>query len=159
MPWSRLRTTRSGDTTGALRRHSTIDPLLFQKHDDQSSDNNALRLGHDPLESVKTPSPLRNSFEPSAIEQATPSPERARGAMLLEQPQKRQRFSMLRYRHASDPQVGLSLLSRVGGWADWTAVYQISKTARDHGLAPAPPMPAGKIMKKRTAFGDDDGKC
>lgn len=41
--------------------------------------------------------------------------------MLPEQPQKRQRFSMLKYRHASDP--------------------QISKTARDHGLTPVPPMP------------------
>ena len=110
MPWSRLLTTRSGDTTGGLRRHSTIDPLSFQRHDEHNSNNNALRLGHDALESVKTPSPLRNSFEPSAVERATPSVERAQTPVPLEQPQKRQRFSMLKYRHASDPQVYLSLM-------------------------------------------------
>ena len=104
MPWSRLRTTTSEDTTVALRRHSTIDPFLFRKHDEH---NSTLRLGHDAFESVKTPSPLRNSFDPSAVE--TPSTERAQSPMLLEQPQKRQRFSLLKYRHASDPQVGLSL--------------------------------------------------
>lgn len=102
MPWSRLRTPKSGDTT---RRHSTIY-------------NNDLRLGRDAPESVKTPSPLRNSFEPSAVEQATSSVDRAQSPMLLEQPQKRQRFSLLKYRHASDPQVDLPLnlflISRVG---------------------------------------------
>lgn len=116
MPWSRLKTTTSGDTTGALRRHSTIDPLVIQKIDDQNTSNNALRLGHDALDSVKTPSPLRNSFEPSTVEQATSSTERAQSPMPLEQPQKRQRFSMLKYRHASDPQVDLSLTSIDGAW-------------------------------------------
>lgn len=118
MPWSRIRTTRSGDTTGGLRRHSTIDPFVFQKHDEQSS---TLRLGHDTLESVKTPSPLRNSFEPSMVEIS--STEGAQSPMLLNEPQKRQRFSMLKYRHASDPQVDISFLSRREGWANWIAVY------------------------------------
>lgn len=106
MPWSRLRTTKSGDTTADLRRHSTIDPFLTQKHDEKNSNNNPLRLGLDASESVKSPSPLRNSFEPSAVEQVTSSTERAHSPILPEQPQKRQRFSVLRYRHASDPQVG-----------------------------------------------------
>ena len=106
MPWSRLRTATSGDTTAALRRHSTIDPLLIQNHNEQNTiTNDPSRLGHDTLESVKTPSPLRNSFDPSAVEQATSSTERAQSSMLLDQPQKRQRFSMMKYRHASDPQV------------------------------------------------------
>lgn len=109
MPWSRLRTTRPGDTTEGLRRHSTIDPLLFQKHDEQNLHNNTQRLGHDAFESVKTPSPLRNSFEPSAVDQATSSSERTQSPTLLEQPPKRQRFSMLKYRHASDPQVDYTL--------------------------------------------------
>ena len=112
MPWSRLRTARSGDTNGELRRHSTIDPLSFQKRDEHSPSSHALRIGHDALESVKTPSPLRNSFEPSAVEQATPPFESAQSSALLDQPQKRQRFSMLKYRHASDPQVDLSLSLR-----------------------------------------------
>ena len=114
MPWSRLRTTRSGESTGGLRRHSTIDPLYFQKHDDQNPNKNTLRLGHDAFESCKTPSPLRNSFEPSAVERAKSSTERAQNPMLLEQPQKRQRFSMLKFRHASDPQVDLPRTSRDG---------------------------------------------
>ena len=109
MPWSRLRTTGSEDSTGNLSRRSTIDPLSFQKHAEQNSNNKALRLGHDALESIKTPSPLRNSFEPSAIEKAPSLTEGAESPMLLEQPQKRQRFSMLKYRHASDPQVDISL--------------------------------------------------
>lgn len=109
MPWSRLRTPKSGDTTGGLRRHSTIDPLSFQNHDEHSPYDNDLRLGHDALESVKTPSPLRNSFEPSSVEQATSSAERTQSPIPLMQPQKRQRFSLLKYRHASDPQVDLPL--------------------------------------------------
>ena len=110
MPWSRLRTPRPGDATGALRRQSTLDPLASPEHHEQISNSSPLRLGHDPLDSVKTPSPLRNSFEPSAVEQAANSIERAQDPMLPEQPQKRQRFSMLKYRHASDPQVRFSLL-------------------------------------------------
>ena len=110
MPWSRLRTPRPGDATGPPRRQSTIDPLASPEHHEQSSNSSTLRLGHDPLDSVKTPSPLRNSFEPSAVEQAASSIERSQDPMLPEQPQKRQRFSMLKYRHASDPQVRFSIL-------------------------------------------------
>ena len=111
MPWSHLRTASPGDSTRGPRRHSTIDPLPLQYQDKHNSNNNTYRLGHDVPESVKTPSPLRNSFEPPAIEQAMSSTERAQSPMLLEQPQKRQRFSLLRYRHASDPQVTLPLYS------------------------------------------------
>lgn len=156
MPWSRLRTGRSGDTTQGLRRHSTIDPLSFQNHDGHSSHNNALRLGYDAPESVKTPSPLRNSFEPSAVEQATSSAERAQSPTLLDQPHKRQRFSLLKYRHASDPQVNLPLSfsnAYRSERANRCVAYQISKTARDHELALVPPMPAGKFINWRAAFG------
>ena len=114
MPWSRLRTTRSGDTTAGLRRHSTIDPLLLQNHDEHDSNNSASRLGRDALESVKTPSPLRNSFEPEAVEQVTTATERVQTPLLLEESQQRHRFSMLKYRHASDPQVNLCIPSIYG---------------------------------------------
>ena len=108
MPWSRLRTARPGDTTQGLRRHSTVDPLSFQNHNEHNTTtNNPFLLGHDAHESVKTPSPLRKSFEPSAVEQAT-STERAQTPMVLEQPQKHQRFNILKYRHLSDPQVAFS---------------------------------------------------
>ena len=153
MPWSRLRTTRSGDTTGGPRRHSTIDPISFQNDEEHNFNKSAVRLGHDASESVKTPSPLRNSFEPAAVEQPASSAERAQSPMLLEQPQKRQRFSLLKYRHASDPQVDLPLtkIYRLG-WANTGAVPQISKTAKDHELAPVPPVPVGKLLNWRTAF-------
>lgn len=110
MPWSRLRTARPGDTTGGLRRHSTIDPLPFQNDNERNSNKSPLRLGHDAPESVKTPSPLRKSFEPSAVDQTTSSAEIAHSPMFLNQPQKRQRFSLLKYRHASDPQVDIPLI-------------------------------------------------
>ena len=122
MPWSRLRTARSGDTTAALRRHSTIDPLPFHSHDEHNPNRNPFRLGHDAPESVKTPSPLRNSFEPSAVDQATSSAEIAPSPMYPDQPQRRQRFSLLKYRHASDPQVDLPLSVEPRGWDGLTEV-------------------------------------
>ena len=88
--------------------------------------NDANRLGHDNHEAVKSPSPLRNSFEPPADEHATPSTDRPKTPSAQEPPPNRQRFSMLRFRHASDP--------------------QISKTARDQLFGVIPPMPAGKPL-------------
>ena len=158
MPWSRLRTPRSGDTTGGPRRHSTIYPLSHQNDGDHNANNDALPFGHDAFEYVKTPSPLRNSFEPSAVEQAPSATERAQSPMLLGQPPKRQRFSMLRYRHASDPQVDLPLRT-VGGEGLMGALLQISKTARDHELAPVPPIPPGKLMDRRIALGGHNSGC
>lgn len=122
MPWSRLRTARSGDTDGGLRRHSTIDPLPLQSHDEHNPNRNPLRLGHDVPESVKTPSPLRKSFEPSAVDQAASSAYTARSPMFPDQPQKRQRFSLLKYRHASDPQVDLPQSLKSKSWDGLTEV-------------------------------------
>ena len=154
MPWSRLRTTTSGDTTGILRRHSTIDPLSLHNCDDNHASHDTLRFGHDTLESVNTPSPLRNSFEPSAVGLITSPADKVQSSKLLDQPQKRQRFSMLRYRHASDPQVNLPL-QRKYDWAraKISAVFQISKTARDHELTSIPPLPSGKLINSRTICG------
>lgn len=123
MPWSRLRTNRSGDLE-SLRRHSTIDPSSFDEQDDQHGPVDASHLSPECLESVKAPSPLRNSFEPLAGEDTTPFASTPQTHALQDRPPKRHRFSMLQYRHKSDP--------------------QISKTARDQATAATPPMPAGK---------------
>ena len=124
MPWSRLRTNKSGDP-GDLRRHSTIEPMMPDDQTDQPVCNDANHLGHDNHESVMSPSPLRNSFEPPRGYGAS-FIERPRTPAQLEAQPKRQRFSMLQYRHKSDP--------------------QISKTAKEHAAAATPPMPAGKTL-------------
>ena len=115
MPCSRLRTNKSGGP-GDLR------PNMPDDQTDQPVCNDANHLGHDNHESVMSPSPLRSSFEPPGGYGAS-SMERPRNPEV--QP-KRQRFSMLQYRHRSDP--------------------QISKTAKEHAAAATPPMPAGKTL-------------
>ena len=125
MPWNPLRTTKGGDP-GGLRRHSTIDPTQPTEPAVEHASNDINPLGHDSLDVVSSPSPLRKSFEPPATEDATGINQ----APLYEelQPPKRNRFSMLSYRHRSDP--------------------QISKTAREHAVAVTPPMPAGKTLSQ-----------
>lgn len=99
MPWS-LR--KSGDVAGGLR--STIQPLPFDDQSEPDLANNSLNpRDHEAFGSSKSPSPLRNSFEPPV--DGNPVSQ--------EQLPKRQRFSMLRYRHASDPQVRLRLLLQI----------------------------------------------
>ncbi len=122
MPWSRLRTNRPGDTR-SLRRHSTIDPAMSGQKSEQLNPDDSNHLSPDNHEAVKSPSPLRKSFEPHADEHAAHSKDRPETPNAQEPPN-RQRFSMLRFRHASDP--------------------QISKTARDQSLGTIPPMPAGE---------------
>lgn len=129
MPWSRLRANRPGGVGG--RRHSVIETTLAQEGDMLDSGIGARQT---PLPSAKSPSPLRNSFEPQAVPDAPSSiVDRPENPVLMEAPPRRQRFSMLKYRHASDP--------------------QISKTARDQTIAPAPPMPAGKLQDWRVKKG------
>lgn len=122
MPWSRLRA-RPGDTR-SLRRHSTTDPTSLDHLGQQRPPQEADHLGYDRHDALKSPSPLRHSFEPSIDNQNPPSPNRPKSPGFQEQPPNRQRFSMLRFRHASDP--------------------QISKTARDQAQGSRPPMPAGR---------------
>ncbi len=125
MTWSRLRTNKAGDTR-SLRRLSTrsIDPAVSEQDLGQVNPKDANHLGHDNHEAVKSPSPLKNAFEPPADEHAFHSTDRPKTPNAQEPLPNRQRFSMLRFRHASDP--------------------QISKTARDQSLGIIPPMPAGK---------------
>lgn len=125
MPWSRLRTHKAGDM-GSLHRHSTVDPTMSDQEGEQMNPNDANHLGHNHHEADKSPSPLRNSFEPPAYQHATLSTEKSNSPNTQDHPPNRQRFSMLRFRHASDP--------------------QISKTARDQSLGVIPPMPAGKPL-------------
>ena len=115
MPWSRLRVNRPSD--GANRRHSVVDTVL--QPEDSSSVNDGSR--QDPQPPPKAPSPLRQSFEPSATAGDVSAGSLGQVGQDLEPP-RRHRFSMLKYRHASDP--------------------QISKTAKDQASPYLPPMPA-----------------
>jgi hypothetical protein len=131
MPWSRLRTNKSGDP-GGLRRYSTIEPTRPDGQIDQPASSEELgtnHLGLDCHESVMSPSPLRQSFEPPKGDGASSSIETPRIPAQLEVQPKRQRFSMLQYRHKSDP--------------------QISKTAMEHASIATPPMPSGKTSKTK----------
>ena len=123
MPWNPLRTTKGGDP-GGLRRHSTIDSTQPTEPAVEHASNDINRLDHDSLDVLTSPSPPKNSFEPPVAEDATGTSQAPFYEEL--QPPKRNRFSMLSYRHRSDP--------------------QISKTAREHAVAATPPMPAGKTL-------------
>ena len=96
-----------------------MDPTSSDEQDKHHDQLDTHHLAPEHLESLKAPSPLRNSFEPSDGE------ESAQSRTLRDQPPKRHRFSMLQYRHKSDP--------------------QISKTARDQAAIATPPIPTGKL--------------
>ena len=86
----------------------------------EESSNAGAGMRQDPQPPAKTPSPLRQSFEPSATaDEPLVGPTEQLDEELV--PPRRHRFSMLKYRHASDP--------------------QISKTARDQKSPYLPPMP------------------
>lgn len=121
MPWSRRRVNRPNDAT--LRRHSTLDPANIPGDAHTSHDSTI-----DPLSTVRSSSPLRHSIDPTgAAKDASfgekslrpPSPER-----------RQQRFSMLKFRHASDS--------------------QLAKTAKEQAAMVPPPMPNGNLTYQRS---------
>ena len=122
MPWGRPRTIKQEEMK-SLRRHSTIDPTSLDRDDGYRSNHEAGHLGPNNQDTVKSPSPLRKSFEPSTEPEAKAVPLRMQNPDIQDQGPNRQRFSMLRFRHASDP--------------------QMSKTARDQAETNRPPLPAG----------------
>ena len=133
MPWSRVQTTTIGES-GSLRRHSTMDETTLDQHYEQITPNDANHLLPDAADSVKSPSPLRNSFEPSTEEKSVVTRDSLKSPVVQETFPNRQRFSMLRFRHASDP--------------------QMSKTARDQSLGTQPPMPAGKPARDHRGWNE-----
>ena len=122
---------------GANRRHSVIDTSVQtqQLHlQDSSSVSDGSR--QDPQPPTKAPSPLRQSIEPPASQDGVSASVEASLSPDLPPP-RRQRFSMLKYRHASDP--------------------QISKTAKDQETLRLPPMPAAPSIittAPTDSFGD-----
>ena len=113
MPWGRLRPNRPTESSNNGRRYSFIDPPSLYPPITSGSDHG---VRQDPRLPSKVPSPLRNSIDPAHIDGDVGNDMTDMES--LEPPPKR-RFSMLKNRHASDP--------------------QISKTAKDH----APPVPTG----------------
>lgn len=115
MPWSRLRVDRPSDAL--LRRHSTLDPANIAG-DARSSRDAAI----DPLNLVRSSSPLRNSIDPSGA-----ANDASFGEKTLRPPSpnpRQQRFSILKFRHASDS--------------------QLAKTAKEQAAMSTPPIPNGK---------------
>ena len=125
MPWSRLRVSRPSDT--ALRRHSTLDPANIGSRGSQDM-RNSHDGAMDSLNNLRSasPSPLRNSIDPARAANDASFGERPPSPPLPNARQ--QRFSILKFRHASDS--------------------QLSRTAKEHAqaaIAP-PPMPNGKHL-------------
>ena len=120
MPWNPLRVTRPSDT--ALRRHSSLDPANIANgpKETRNSHDGAMDL----VNNVRSASPLRNSIDPAGAATDASFGERPRSPPLPTARQ--QRFSILKFRHASDS--------------------QLSRTAKEQAQAAAstPPMPDGK---------------
>ncbi|KAL8829270.1 MAG: hypothetical protein Q9191_002101 [Dirinaria sp. TL-2023a] len=128
MPWSRLRVNRPSDA--ALRRHSTLDPANIPGDARTSTSHDG---GVDPMNPVRSSSPLRNSIDPAgaAIDDSF-------GAKPLRDPspnRRQQRSSMLKFRHASDS--------------------QLAKTAKEQATVP-PPMPNAPSIITTAPTGDVD---
>ncbi len=121
MPWSRLRANRPSDA--ALRRHSTLDPANIAG-DARSSQDAAI----DPPNLARSSSPLRNSIDPTGA-----ANDASFGEKTLRPPSpnpRQQRFSVLKFRHASDS--------------------QLAKTAKEQAAMSTPPMPNGKHVHNVT---------
>ena len=125
MPWTRLRVARPSDT--ALRRHSTLDPANIH-HAGSTEMRNSHDGAMDSLKNVRSasPSPLRNSIDPAGAANDASFGERPPSPPLPNARQ--QRFSILKFRHASDS--------------------QLSRTAKEQaqGAISPPPMPNGKHL-------------
>ena len=120
MPWNRLRVTRPSDT--ALRRHSTLDPANIANGSQETRNSHDGAM--DTVKNVRSASPLRNSIDPAGAANDASFGERPESPPLPTARQ--QRFSILKFRHASDS--------------------QLSRTAKEQAQAAAspPPMPDGK---------------
>ncbi len=119
MPWSRLRVNRPTD--GALRRHSTIDPTQLRG---ESENNDAHHANAMIMDSMQIPGPPPVVREPvESVESLVDGASMGglSSSAVRDRNPRQQRFSMLRFRHASDS--------------------QLSKTARDQANVPTPPMP------------------
>lgn len=124
MPWNRLKTDRPSELD--LRRHSAFDPSHLVTEDDPSGEEKAGSgsLGVVPFVSAGV------SFDRAKI----PDNERPTTPAGSQRVPQRRPFSMLRFRHASDPQ-----LSR-------TAQQQAPPTPH----LPDPPLTAGMHLPRIT---------
>ena len=124
MPWSRLRVNRSSD--GSLRRHSTIDPIQLrgQSVNDFAHEANAMVMNVIPT--PEPPPTAQGLAEPTNVSVDGASIVRPSSPALRERNPRQQRFSMLKFRHASDS--------------------QLSKTAREQANRPTHPMPGSEYL-------------
>lgn len=114
MPWTRL---RANKPSAGLRRHSTINPSEVIHDDYLPPDGGSSQLE---LTSTVGPSP-RNRHSVMALDGVENTLEKTCSPPVQEQTLKHQRFSILRFKHASDS--------------------RLSATAKEHANMDAPPMP------------------
>ena len=124
MPWSRLRVSRPTD--GGLRRHSTIDPIQLRSQSENEDSHHANAMVMDSLPNLEPPLAPEQLAEPFGASLLGATTARPSSPAVRERNPKQQRFSMLRFRHASDS--------------------QLSQTARDQANMPTPPMPESEHL-------------
>ncbi len=131
MPWSRLRVNRPTD--GGLRRHSTIDPTQLRIASENYDAHDANTMLTDPLQTSDPPPIVQEPVE--TVEALTDGAFMARPSSpaVRDRIPRQQRFSMLRFRHASDS--------------------QLSKTARDQANMFTPPMPESEHFPTSSEVG------
>ena len=124
MPWSRLRVYRPSDPGDAPYSHSAFNSSQLEKHSEQAlhHDSDAVRSSsRQPDESV--PLVVDPTEQMDATEQTLMS-SRSHSPVMQDPHLRPQRFSMLKFRHASDS--------------------QLSRTAKTQSMAHTSPAPSGE---------------
>ena len=119
MPWTRLRVTRPEEKE--LRRHSVLNPTDITASSSELSSQHATNVP--PVESnpPRMSHRVRDSIVSLSAVNEAPPPERPASPPIQERNPKHRRFSVLRFRHASDS--------------------QLAKTAKEQAAQSAPPLP------------------
>lgn len=128
MPWSR-RVRRPNDQDNTLRRHSTIDIPQSERRDEDARGIDPDFFPPDSSQSGETPPALASvTKQTTAVDQAS-TPTISKSLDIRDPIRQPQRFSLLRFKHASDPQLSKTAKSQLTSLGDLP-----------------PPMPPGKSL-------------
>lgn len=126
MTWGRFRGHAPSNSRGTSRRQSMVDITRLQSQSDYAMRNDQSASQSNALPRAALPHlvPLSmDQLDASNGSSATRSPP---SSMVRDPSPKPQRFSLLKFRHASDS--------------------QLSRTAKDQASRVSPPMPTGKLL-------------
>lgn len=127
MPWNRLRTVQSDDRRRQSALH--LNPDEDPGHEPTSDSRREPDFLSAASPSVSNLMDQGHLLQTSVSQGQDPSPNRQDSPQI-----KSQRFSLLKFRHASDS--------------------QLSRTAREQAMMRAQPMPAGKLLPRRESDND-----